>query len=159
LQQTTLIVVLFAVGVTACGSSSNDESDPKDALIGKWGVDLPGSPDCVLGGVFNADGTYEADTICPLTDGSYGVEAEIGNFSADGKTIDFVPTAASCFETDRDHNPVSLGYTVTKTTLTLARPSGAIIMQRVNDTGSGSSVVHFGCANTDKFAYSDIKPL
>jgi hypothetical protein len=74
-------------------------------LIGKWGADIPGSPDCVAGGSFFVNESYEADTICPLADGSYGIEAELGTYSADGSVIDLVPTQASCREPSRDHGP------------------------------------------------------
>jgi hypothetical protein len=153
-----IAISCWAVG---CGSDSGDEHDPKNALIGKWGAEIPGSPDCVLAAAFRADNVYEGDTVCPLADGSYGVEAEVGDYSTDGRTIDFVPTAASCFEADRDHNPTSIVYSVTKTTLSLVRPSGAVVMQKVADdpNPSGNVVIHFGCANSDQFVRSDIKPL
>jgi hypothetical protein len=105
---------------------------------------------------------YESDTICPLDDGSYGVEAEAGNYSANGTVIDFVPTHASCVVA-RDHTSSSVSYGVSKTTLRLVLPSGAVVMQKFDDDpnslGMGSAVVHYGCANADAFVRSDIVPL
>jgi hypothetical protein len=151
---------LLALGLIACACSSDDAGDePKDALVGTWGVEIPGSPGCVLGSTFAANGVYEGDTICPLDDGSYGVEAELGSYSANRNVIDFVPTQASCRQAGRDHGASSVHYSVTSKSLTLVLPSGALILEKLADGGAPSGVIHYGCANADGFVRSDLTPL
>lgn len=148
----------------SCGCGS-DDSDPsaKDSLIGKWAADIPGSPSCFFGASFNTNDVYETDIVCPLADGAYGVEAEVGTYVVDGDVLNVVPTHASCRQPDRTHNVESLSFSVSDTTLRVVRSTGAIVFRKLtsdpNELGSSDAVLRFGCANADGFVRAEIAPL
>jgi hypothetical protein len=132
-------------------------------LMGKWSADLAGGPaaDCVIGGAF-FEKNYELDVICSLADGAFAVEAEVGTYTADGNTLISTPTHASCTLPDRNHDPSSLAYTVTSTTLRLVTPSGAIIFDKIDDDPNsvgGSATIRFGCIEAEGLIRSPIEPL
>lgn len=157
-------VTLLGLAALAGCSGGDDDTEPNQALIGKWALDLPSSPGdaCGLAGVF-WETKYEIDLICRLSDGSLGVEAEVGDYQADGKTLSTTPTHASCKQADRNHGPDSIAYGVSGSTLRIVTPSGAILLQKLTDdpnaVGTGTAVIHFGCANDDAFVYAPVEAL
>src|SRR5690606_16618802 len=100
--------------IGGCSSSGGDEESDADSeaqskLVGKW---ILRGDVCDVGVVFWGEGKYEVDTVCPLTDGSYGIEAEGGSFGSGDGIVDFVPEFASCFSAGRDYSPYSMSFTV-----------------------------------------------
>ncbi|MDX2051994.1 MAG: hypothetical protein SFV15_06360 [Polyangiaceae bacterium] len=161
-------MLVAAVMLTACGSGSSvgnggGQDDPREALIGKWFAPLTSMSGCLIGASFNLDNQYELDKICELRDGSWAVEAEGGIFSTDGEVIDFAPTLASCLQSDRNHDPETVAYTVTPTSLRILNPSGGVVMQRTaddpNSLGMGTATIHYGCVNLDAFVPSPVTRL
>ena len=59
--------------------------------------------------------------------------------------------------------PDTVGYTVSATTLRIVTTTGGVVFTKLDDdpnsVGSGTAVIHFGCANDDAFTYSAIEPL
>lgn len=152
--------LLFALIATAGCSSDPDES-PASSLKGKWMLDAGGY--CIGGLTFDG-GTYEADLICSLESGSWGIEAEGGSYGASDTTIDFVPELASCFLPDRDYNPYSMKYSVSEDVLRLTTSTGLVTFDKIsddpNDLGpQGGAVAKYGCVEEDGFYAGEIMPV
>jgi hypothetical protein len=160
-------LLLACLFLLAC-SSSDDGSEPshkaQSLLIGKW---FMAGNVCNLGAVFNDESGYEIDVVCLLSDGTYGIEAEVGSYGATDNILDLVPELASCFLGDRNYTPYSLSYTVGANALRLATPSGLTVMDRISSdpaglgtgtTGGGISA-RYGCAEDDGFVFGELEPV
>jgi hypothetical protein len=144
---------------SACsgGDGSDDPPEVTDPIVGKWGLEL--SNGCVVGFTAQADDLYEADVICLLEGGDFGVEAEVGTYFTAGSQLAMTPTHATCATSD--HSADTIFFNVDRDTLTLIFPDGALIMERIPDSPGGTAVLRYGCMDADAglFTQGELRPL
>lgn len=153
----TVAVIVLGVALVACGGSGDDDdSSSASSIIGTWGLKL--SNGCLATLDVTADG-YEGDVICTPQSGVVEIDAEIGDYSINGSMITMTPKSASC--PTNDHSPATLSFKVSGNQLTLTDTSGALKMDRLADSGTGSGVAAYGCIDRQSGAFTqhDIGPL
>jgi hypothetical protein len=123
------------------------KSDEEKLLEGVWGL-VNGS--CVYGLLFQ-DGRFARSLICPLPDGSTGLEREEGSFDVVEQDsthyIVFHATRSTCATKVFDG---SAPFTVSQSTLSLTTASQVAVFQRLQP-GGGSGVATFGCWDMGAF--------
>jgi hypothetical protein len=132
-----------AVFAGGCG-----EDDAGPDLAGTWV--LEGSP-CVLGLVIDGrgPGTYETDFVCQLENGSFAVEADVGEYMATDDSITFRATRSSCAGSSKAGEVFTYEF-LDDNQLRLVSPEGLIVMNRVTGDDEGPSAIgQFGCFAED----------
>lgn len=147
---------LLAVACLVLGLGCGGGDEPADALQGTWGLDVNAS--CALASTFKGN-VVEIDFVCLLTDGSIGLEARVGTFTASDTTITTAITQATCPPAEVLRSE-TFSYALDGSELTVVGTDGALVFQRVSDTGGGSGIVAFGCYDADlNFFPMPIRPL
>ena len=142
------MIVLCCATLLACGGDA--QATPEEQLQGKWFLDEGG---CVRAFTFE-ETSYEMDLICPLNDGSHGVELVVGEFAVNDGSIEFDPQRASC--DDVDGAPFAWSYKLDGDSLRLVSPAGILILEGFEDSeGATHGSAQFGCfADDGRFAPS-----
>lgn len=146
-----LAMVLVCLSAAACGA----EATPAEKLEGSWATPIDG---CTAALTFLADGRMEADTICPLTDGSIGLDAVVGSFTATGTEISFAATSATCPPESVTRNVV-WRYDFLGDSLRVFSPTGGLVLNRITPGGGNGAVITFGCFTGDTFTARPVTPL
>lgn len=150
----TLALLTSLVCLSACG-----ESTPQDPLEGTW---LLLHPDGVCSDGFTfEDGAFTFQTLCKLSDGSFGDDILTGSFSVSGPTIALDPTKASC-PSHWSPGAFDVGYNLNGNRLTVVLSSSALVFDRFVDNGSGNggALIRTGCWNADDtFTQNPVTPL
>jgi hypothetical protein len=140
-MRSATLVALLALWAAGCG---DDGGEDVPALVGDWLA--PGSEtECAYGVSFEADGTYAEAMACQLSDGSIGVEAYAGTYTATGEEATIHQTHGTC---DVGPNTVSLVYAVDGDTLQIGSGSVAKVLERAPDEDTPGQVV-YGCYAED----------
>jgi hypothetical protein len=133
-------IVVAAVMATACSSSSGGPP----SLDGNWFyADSAGTSG--VGVSFKNDGSYELQELVLTSSTSGNDQVEIGTFTVSGNTITVTPTQWSCKGPDAIYQ---LTYSFDGSNLSLAQPSGIIVMQPNNNTASSGEAIAIGCFDT-----------
>lgn len=143
------IAIGLVLVLAGCGGGVTDA----ERLQGSWGLE---SDSCLLALTFDGS-QYEADVICTLTDGSIGLQAEAGTFTASGGTLTTTASHASCPLTASEVS-TQLSYSFEGETLRLVTPSGILILARL-EPGGGSGAAIFGCYNAGLFTPREVTPV
>jgi len=123
--------------LVGCGQAT-----PQERLQGGW-ISNSDASGCVAGANFE-NSTIVLQTICSLTDGTFGDEVMGGDFTATDSQIFVTFRKASCPATSI--NPTfSASYSFSGSSLVLSTTSGFVSLLRNNATGGGSASVAFGC--------------
>jgi hypothetical protein len=132
-------VMVMAVVAGAFGGCGGSEGDP---LVGQW--DLTDSNGCLRGLTITAGNAYEGDLICTLTDGTVGLDAELGAYSTSGNAITFNPSRASCADAVTN----TFNWSLNQNQLSIIGTNGVLVFQKTAPSnGNGSAV--FGCYEAD----------
>lgn len=148
-------------GVSAESGDNSGGTDQKSVLVGKWLVEVNDA--CAAGWAFNGS-QYEGASICALESGTYGVETEIGSYSATDSRIDLVPEMASCV-VNRNFAPYSFLFTVSGNALRLTSNEGVVVFEKISDDPNdlaaegGGGVARHGCLEPDGFYDGEIVPV
>lgn len=141
-----LIAAACAVAVVACGG--DDKPSPEEQLQGTWVTEIDG---CDYGVSFDDSDVYEIDFVCALQGGGYGVQAEVGKYSADDDTLRLTPTHSTCKAATGMGG--SGGYSIKGDTLTLVAKRGALQLLHIEESQKQATgqngVAKFGCWNED----------
>ena len=134
----------IAVGFTvflaaACGG---DAAPTPEGIEGRWIFEHDDNV-CATA-LLAEDGEYEIDTICQLTDGSYGAEGETGTYVVTGTKVAFTPTGSTCKDGDRGVDTASFERAGDQ--LSLVFPGGLFVFDPIESDGDPSAgSVAFGC--------------
>ena len=119
-----------------CGGAG-DGGDEIANLTGTWAVDLTAS--CAAGFTFAPADEYEIDVVCSLTDGTIGMQAQVGVYVQTADALYFNPRASTCAGTA----PSAASYSVSGQRLTIVDSTGILTLQRLTPSGAGAAT--FGC--------------
>lgn len=111
-----------------------------DALAGtSWGLDQ--GLYCAGGASFDRSHGYKIFHGCQLTDGSIGLNEEVGTYAIDGDHLSTYVHATTC-PTEND----SVLFTVTANNLTIQTPAAIIVFARSHAPPPDTSgLARFGC--------------
>jgi hypothetical protein len=148
-----IVAVVFALLVPACSSSSGSGSTP--SLYGTWAY-LNAAGTEGEGITINSDGTYVLSLLQITSPASANVQSEQGSFTLSGSTITATPKEATCAKPDPVYTAT---YSFQGSNLEIAEPSGVIVFQPDNATGSNIAIT-FGCfSSSGTFTASPLVPV
>jgi len=148
---------LWAFLAAICALGCGVDAPPEPDIEGFW-VFEPTMKECGFVLLFD-DGVYEADTICRLNSGEIAVEAEVGSYSKDGRSITFSPTHSSCG--DADGYAFSVDYDFVGDKLRLVTSGRVIVLESFDPeaTASGGSST-YGCFDEEGlFTPMPVRPI
>lgn len=146
------IGVLVLVG---CGASQESGGPailpPPDPLLGTWALT---SGSCVVGHTFATGAQYETDLICQTASGSFGLQAEIGSYTATASRITFTVLKDTCAPAAKGYY---VDYTLQPGRLSLVYSDGIEVLAPI--TPSGTSIGSFGCWSMGVFTPGQLVPV
>lgn len=145
--------ILLAVALASCGGSDDGLTANERALQGTW---IFATADGASGFTFDAHG-YVFQTLGPLSDGSFGTEAETGTFATSASTITFRPEQWSCTGLDPAY---SFTFSISPSVLTLSDGTAIATFSRDTSMGTGGSIIRIGCWQSDgTFLVNPLAPV
>ena len=127
--------MVVAMVLFGCGSD-------EPSINGNWYAEVNGA--CGIAATFVVSkSTYSIGMICSLSNGSFGMEMEVGDadFSVPGQ-VSLVPRKATC--PTSDHTSETDAYSFNGSSLVIVAPSGAVAFKPNRESG-GEGAVSFGC--------------
>lgn len=140
---------IYVLGAAACGSDGWP-------VEGTWATATT-TRECVFALTIESttfrDGQYETDLLCELTDGSIGLEAEVGTIQRTGENEYFSnPAQSTCSGKPALFDPASFTSSIERTgnTIRIVEDDGILLLERlkVKARDSQSGFIEFGCFDT-----------
>lgn len=146
------VLIAAALG---CGGTQDGGgpvvTHPSDPLVGTWALT---SGSCVVGHTFTADAQYENDLVCQTANGSFGLQAETGSYTATPSRITFTVAKDTCPPPAKAYY---VDYSIQAGRLSLVYSDGVEAL--VPYTPSGTAAAAFGCWSMGVFTPGPPAPV